>query len=523
MSTQLTTRLLLPCALGVLAASAYAGEKEEKGLFPIFIVDPNTDQVYRGVDSNEDRSYSGSGEMIIFYDDTVGSIALDTPTSLHTSPNDFLYISDSTSKQIVAMEDLNDDGDCHDAGEHFIFVDNLNGSGVDLPHLNSVYIRFLDQAWAASSNTVITENDAILFFEDLNSDGDANDAGEAREYHVIAPGGALGDSDPTAVIQHPDGLVYYLENGSTGAIAKGVYCLDDANSNGVIDAPAEVSAFYLPTGTGMDLVSLDVDEQGVVYVGDRGNDRILRLDDADLNGVITPGLEDCIYFVAPRASTMHDLTVSNDGHELMTLEAELPDRMMLMEDENDDCSINPALEMAESYNEIPGDVTWDAPTGVDWDFHGHEEVGTAYCFGIKDRCPCSNDGAIGTGCQNSTGVGSILEGEGTASVSLDDLEFHAEQLPNGTAAILFQANNTVNGGLGSAFFDGLLCANGGVRRLGARFATGGEAMWGPGLESGPGQWSPGQTRYFQVWYRNIVGPCGNLSNTTNGVEITFEQ
>jgi hypothetical protein len=505
----------------LVVATVSAGEE---GLFPIFLVDPDTDQVYRGDDEDGDRNYNASAEMIVFYDDTIGTLALDEPTTLHTSPDDFLFIGDSGLDRILTMEDLNDDGDCHDTGEHFIYVDAGNGSGVGLPHINSVSIRLLGQVWAASSNTSVSENDAILAFEDLNADGDANDPGEAREYYVIAPGGAVGDSVPTAVLVHPDGLVYYLENGSTGALAKGVYCLDDVNGNGTIETPGEVFPFYLPAGGGMDLVSLDADEAGVIYVGDNGNDRIFRLDDADANGTITPGLEDCIWFTAAASSNSPDLTVSNDGHEVMAIENLAPQRLFLMEDENDDCFIDPFGERLSSYNENLGDVAWDAPSGIDWDFHGHEEVGTAYCFGIKGRCPCNNDGGVGTGCQNSTGAGAVLEGEGTASVSLDDLEFHAVQLPNGTTTILFQANNAVNGGMGSPFFDGLLCATGGVRRLGARFATAsGEAMWGPGILAGPGDWSVGDTRYFQTWFRNVIGPCGNFANTSNGVEITFEQ
>ena len=102
-STSSTVRKLLTTSSASLlvAAAATAGEE---GLFPIFLVDPGTDQVYRGIDGDGDRSYNTAGEMIVFYDDTVGSLALDEPTTLHTSPDDFLFIGDSALDRILTMD-----------------------------------------------------------------------------------------------------------------------------------------------------------------------------------------------------------------------------------------------------------------------------------------------------------------------------------------------------------------------------------------------------------------------------------
>ena len=36
-----------------------------------------------------------------------------------------------------------------------------------------------------------------------------------------------------------------------------------------------------------------------------------------------------------------------------------------------------------------------------------------------------------------------------------------------------------------------------------------------------GQIGPGQTWYFQGWYRDPAGPCGSGFNLTNGIEVTF--
>lgn len=510
-------------ALLLLGPAALAGG--DIGLFPVFLTDVQGAKgvVLRGIDSDSDGNYLASGELHVFYDPSLGGLALIEPSCITTSPNDYLYVGDRALRRVLALEDLDDDGTCHDAGEAVVYLSEAaNLSGVGLSDVRSTFVAQLGVTWIATANTNASEIDAILRCQDGNADLDAEDAGEAAVFYAPAAGGAVGDSVPAAVVVGPDGTVYYLENGTTGAMAKGVYRLEDLNSNGAIEAPGEVFPFWIPAGGGLDLVALDVDETGALYVHDAGHERIWRLADGDLSGSIALGSEDCAWYAPGGSFASLDLTVSNDGHETLALDRSLPQGLRLLEDADDDCLVDPFAEVATAYLDTIGSEPLLDPRGIDWDFHGHEEVGKAYCFGVKDRCPCSNDGAIGTGCSNSTGNGAVLEGEGTASASLDDLEFHAQSMPNGTTAILFFSTGAQNGGLGSPFFDGLLCVQAPVVRLGARVATGGEAMWGPGLGA-LGGWGNGDTRYFQAWYRNTIGPCGFGSNTSNGVEIVFER
>jgi len=153
-------------------------------------------------------------------------------------------------------------------------------------------------------------------------------------------------------------------------------------------------------------------------------------------------------------------------------------------------------------------------------------LGTPYCFGdgSASTCPCGNSGSAGEGCANSSGAGAALEGTGTASASADDLAFTAAALLPGQPALLFAGLNAVNNGDGVVFGDGLRCAGGSVVRLGVRQPdAGGQAIWGPGLGV-QGGWSAGDTRRFQVWYRDPVGgPCGTGFNLTHGFEVTFTQ
>jgi hypothetical protein len=140
------------------------------------------------------------------------------------------------------------------------------------------------------------------------------------------------------------------------------------------------------------------------------------------------------------------------------------------------------------------------------------------CHGFS---PCQNGTGELDGCTNSTGVGANLLGTGSASVSADDLRFIATDLRPNHAALLFVGNNETNGGFGSWFGDGLMCVAGGIVRLELKTASAaGTAFFGPGLGV-IGGWGAGDTRRFQVWYRDPMGPCNLGWNLTNGYAVPF--
>lgn len=150
-----------------------------------------------------------------------------------------------------------------------------------------------------------------------------------------------------------------------------------------------------------------------------------------------------------------------------------------------------------------------------------EEPGTPFCD-CTGAAPCSNQGAVGAGCANSAGPGAVLRGAGSTSAAADDLVLTTSGLLPGKAALLFAGSGPLNGGLGTPFGDGLRCAAGPIKRLGIRVpGSTGTATWGPGLGASGG-WTAGQSRSFQVWYRDVAtGPCGNAFNLSNGYTVSF--
>jgi len=151
-------------------------------------------------------------------------------------------------------------------------------------------------------------------------------------------------------------------------------------------------------------------------------------------------------------------------------------------------------------------------------------VGTPFCFGdgTSLNCPCGNIGGSEEGCRNSTGVGAKLTALGSPVVPADDILFQGSQLPALKSAMFFAGTNAINGGQGAVFGDGLRCAGGSIRRLGVKMTSGtGTVNYGPGLGA-TGGWSAGDTRRFQIWYRDPQGgPCGSGFNLTHGIEIDF--
>ncbi len=149
------------------------------------------------------------------------------------------------------------------------------------------------------------------------------------------------------------------------------------------------------------------------------------------------------------------------------------------------------------------------------------QVGTAFCS-CDTAAPCGNLGAGDAGCANSSGAGAALAAAGSASVGVDDLTFSCTQLPVNKPCMLFAGATQANGGAGNIFGDGLMCVGGGIQRLTLVFSSGsGEANYGPGIIA-QGGWSNGDTRHFQVWYRDPAGPCGAAFNTSGAIEVVFE-
>ena len=146
-----------------------------------------------------------------------------------------------------------------------------------------------------------------------------------------------------------------------------------------------------------------------------------------------------------------------------------------------------------------------------------------YCFGDSGGtlCPCLNHGAPGEGCLNSGGSGTTLGASGTPVVEVDTLVLNATGAPNGVPGLFFSGSLQPGAGNGVPFGDGLLCAGGSIVRLQVVITNGsGDASSSIGISTKDGS-TPGTTRFYQYWFRDVGGPCGNDFNTSGALAVTW--
>ena len=166
---------------------------------------------------------------------------------------------------------------------------------------------------------------------------------------------------------------------------------------------------------------------------------------------------------------------------------------------------------------------------LSWDFVGLQGLGTQYCPGDgvapHSLCPCvnSNDGSMG-GCDwgNATFPGGgVLSGSGAASMAANNAFLHATDIED-NFGIFFGANNQVNSGNGNPLNDGLRCAGGGLLRLvPPTMASGNQAVLPQSIQTLDTGAAAGVTRRYQYWFRTPGGPCGQMANLTNGLEVAW--
>lgn len=154
---------------------------------------------------------------------------------------------------------------------------------------------------------------------------------------------------------------------------------------------------------------------------------------------------------------------------------------------------------------------------------------TAFCFGdgLGTPCPCGNSGMSGNGCAASyNAAGANLSWSGTPSVLSDSFTL----LGAGTSSapiLYFQSTAQHNGGLGSAFGDGLLCTSGATVRLGLTISSAGLSQYPFGVAppisiQGVIPTGGGVTRYYQAYFRDSASYCGPATfNLTNALAVPW--
>lgn len=507
--------LLLLAALGLAPAAT--------AQIPAFYVtDSGADSIWRCADLNNDGDLNDAGDVVAFYADTLGQVPFQTNVGIRSAPDGSVFVTDSGEDSVFLLRDSNSDGDANDAGEAVRWFDGRAGgnlSGLLMGGPNGIIRQTSSGAWFVA-NAGASLPDTLLRLVDANSDGDANDVGEATEYwsYPATPGG---DSVPQAVEIGLDDNVYLLDAPSSGSNGKGVYRLVDLNADGDAKDAGEIAPFFIPPFVATPFFwCLELGPDGWFYTADTGNEVVWRFRDLNADGDAQDAGESSAYWTVGAASTLWDLAVASDG-SIYLVEGQTTQRLWRIRDADANGVIG-AGESTEIYNETLAAAVIGTGRGID--LVRVQNAGTTFCFGDGSgaACPCANFGGAGEGCANTTGAGATLHAYGSASAREHDVWFLARGLPGGSSAstYLFFGTSTAGGGSGVPNFAGLRCAGGSLRRVGQHdWKGGGVASWVPNLID-PVYIAAGGTYHFQSLYRDVASPCAP-ANLTNLVSLTF--
>ena len=185
---------------------------------------------------------------------------------------------------------------------------------------------------------------------------------------------------------------------------------------------------------------------------------------------------------------------------------------------------------------VPWTPLWGVPAGSGFSsitagvLYAHalnaSASGEAFCFGDASGnvCPCGTVGASDAGCQNSVGSGAKLIALGNPSISNDSFRMQVSGAPDATPGLIFRAQNTVNGGFGGIFGDGLLCIAGQAARSQVQVTSAGESTFADfqGSPFGAFQLGAGTATNYQFWYRDNGNTCLGMGfNLSNAWRVTW--
>ncbi|MEM7121994.1 MAG: hypothetical protein AAF563_11995 [Pseudomonadota bacterium] len=206
-------------------------------------------------------------------------------------PLEGVLLGDQRADVVWHLRDLNGDGDASDEGETIVFFDETNASGLPDPTGNIFNVH------QASDGTVYVgdgNTDSVYALNDLNGDGDANDAGEASVWFSAENAGGLPFVTPNGIAEGPDGAIYLVNPGVVaGPFDDAVYRTVDLNNDGDANDLGEATVWLDLKTLNASSSAFDISFAGdVAFISDTNGgdpDTIYRAEDTNGNGTIDPG------------------------------------------------------------------------------------------------------------------------------------------------------------------------------------------------------------------------------------------
>ncbi len=418
--------------------------RDEGGTSVAYWIDPKSTAVYRGTDANN-NGVIDIGEETLFRDTATlddpnadfweGGLTFANDGSIWYSTN---WNSSTPHTGVYRLMDLNADGDAADAGELQAMAEFGNGltttpsSGTPVTVDMEAFTRLTKYnagvvGWTGTSGQY-DEDFCLYSFEDLNSDGDVQDAGE------------------TKVFMNPSGRNTGLDMNVD--FASGVLRNQEAWDQGV--APSVQSGWnrfrFVTTLNegGKDIVYIASDASdnsffGFNQAGEGLNGLIYRCEDLNLDGDAQDAGEVTLYFdgSSTSGSNLFPKLVGMAGHGSSIYVAPLLTSATVwrLEDLNND---GDAMDPGEVFNGAGGGL-WDADTyGIS---HGDypvpfDAMGGNYFAFVRQIGICD------AGLWATPSLGFVTSGTGCSLYGPDLPEISASGAPQiGTANFVTQVSN----------------------------------------------------------------------------------
>jgi hypothetical protein len=281
-------RALMASAIIALAAADQPAAASP--LSPFLLADQGTDEILLSRDINGDGDVNDIGEVTTFFDNGNASGLANASSNvfaLSQGSNYNVWIGDGDSDTVYRLRDNNGNGTANDAGEaQAWFSGGTNAAGYRLNTPNGIAegpdgAIYIVEADTSGSPT----GDWVYRTQDLNNDGDANDAGEATQWLNLK---AINAASSPFEIRFDGNAAYVMD--TAGGTPDVIYRAVDTDGNGSISG-TEVNTFATEAnsfGANFDF-AMDVDKGSLLtwqWLAANGESAIFRLTDLDGSGMI---------------------------------------------------------------------------------------------------------------------------------------------------------------------------------------------------------------------------------------------
>ncbi|MEM9343402.1 MAG: hypothetical protein AAGA87_10175 [Pseudomonadota bacterium] len=305
-----------PVVIGAFAGTALLAAPAFGATLQALYSDQSTDQVIFAVDRNGDGDADDAGETQVFFDEFNES-GLATPSdnvfTMVQASDGAVFIGDGNADAVYRLKDLDGDDSAQSVGEASVWFSADNAGLLPLLTPNGVAQGGDGAIYIVEADTVSTPNgDFVYRTEDLNGDGDANDAGEAAVWLDLK---ALNAASSAFDIRF-DGDVAYIADSAGGDPR--IYRAEDVNGDGTVSGN-EVTEFISGAGApfafGLDVLG------GTVYALDLGG-QVFSLTDLDASGSIDAAGESAVVWdedlTGATAGALFSIAALSDDELLFT-------------------------------------------------------------------------------------------------------------------------------------------------------------------------------------------------------------